>query len=106
MLENEKIRQELKEHAFGTPDREVCGFVYQDIYFRLRNLANDGQSFYADPADVAFALAHYGEPLAIFHTHPNGLAIPSEIDISMSYYINSTMIIGILDKERLLLSYF
>jgi proteasome lid subunit RPN8/RPN11 len=93
---SKKITEAMKKHALTMPDREVCGFVYQDFYYPLNNLAHGSISFYADPADVAFALAHFGEPAAIFHTHPTGTNSPSEIDVSMSYYNNSTMIIGII----------
>jgi proteasome lid subunit RPN8/RPN11 len=94
MLRNKKVTQAMVEHALSMPDREVCGFVYHDFYYPLNNLAHSSVSFYADPAGIAFALAHYGEPSAIFHTHPMGVNAPSELDLNLSYYINSTMIIG------------
>ena len=91
----------MEKHALSEPDREVCGFVYQNFYHPLRNLASDHSSFYADPADIAMALVRYGEPAAIFHTHPCGVDSPSETDRKLSYYNNSTTIIGTLKGGRL-----
>jgi proteasome lid subunit RPN8/RPN11 len=98
---NSKLRKEMEQHALSEPEREVCGFVYKNFYLPLRNLASDHRSFYADPADIAIALARYGEPEAIFHTHPTGFEAPSETDWKLSYYSSSTIIIGILERKRL-----
>lgn len=88
-------RRELHRHVLANPDCEVCGFVYEDGYIPLTNLAKDSRTFIADPAEVAMALAHHGEPLAIFHSHPNGNSNPSEKDLQLaSYYNNSTILIG------------
>ena len=103
-LRNKKVIQDMKKHALGMPDREVCGFVYQDFYFPLRNLADSSVSFYADPVEVAFALAHYGEPEAVFHTHPDGTDSPSGSDRKLSYYSNSTILIGTLHGDTLTLN--
>ena len=86
---------QIARHALSSPDREVCGFVYSDRYVPLTNIAHDPWMFIADPAEVATALAHYGEPVAIFHSHPNGSLHPSVQDLRLkSYYINSTIMIG------------
>jgi proteasome lid subunit RPN8/RPN11 len=96
----------MEQHALSDPDREVCGFVYENFYLPLRNLAADNRSFYADPEDIALALARYGEPKAIFHTHPAGFEEPSEIDKMLSYYIYSTTIIGVLEDGKLAVNEF
>jgi proteasome lid subunit RPN8/RPN11 len=92
-------------HALEFPDREVCGFVYKSEYIPLTNIAKDPRSFIADPREVALVLARYGEPLAIFHSHPNGNLNPSEEDIQLaSYYNNSMIIIGVIVSGKLELS--
>ncbi len=93
---------QIAEHALSSPEREVCGFVYNDHYVPLTNIADDPRMFIADPAEVAIALAHYGEPLAIFHSHPNGSLHPSPQDLTLeSYYLNSIIIIGKIVNGRL-----
>jgi proteasome lid subunit RPN8/RPN11 len=84
-----------ERHALECAEREVCGFVYENTYIPLTNIAKDPRIFIADRSEVAKALAHYGEPLAIFHSHPNGNLKPSEEDMRLaSYYNNSIILIG------------
>lgn len=104
MLITQEVFAEMEKHALTNQHREVCGFVYEDRYVPLANLAVDSFSFFADPVQIASALARYGEPIAIFHTHPNGSAEPSLADIKQSYYYNSTMLIGKIVNGRLELS--
>ena len=40
-------------------DREVCGFIYENRYVPLTNIAKDSRTFIADPAEVAVILARY-----------------------------------------------
>lgn len=97
--------RDAEQQALESPDREVCGFVYGDKYIPLTNLAEDTRSFIADPGEVAKALAQYGEPLAIFHSHPNGCLEPSGRDLELaSYYNNSIIVIGTIINGRLELS--
>jgi proteasome lid subunit RPN8/RPN11 len=104
MLENNLKDAEI--HALESPDREVCGFVYENGYIPLTNIAKDPRTFIADPAEVAAALAYQGEPLAIFHSHPNGDSNPSRADLRLaSYYNNSTLIIGVFVSGKLELKY-
>jgi proteasome lid subunit RPN8/RPN11 len=98
----ENNHKDAEQHAVSSPQREVCGFVYHDRYVRLTNIAEDPNSFRADPAEVAQCLARYGEPSAIFHSHPNGCSEPSLSDLRLaSYYKNSTIIIGIINNGGL-----
>lgn len=99
------LRRGLERHALSSPEREVCGFVYHDRYVRLTNVAENPNSFSADPSEVAHCLARYGEPQVIFHSHPNGTPNASGQDLQLaSYYINSTIIIGVIINGRLELS--
>jgi proteasome lid subunit RPN8/RPN11 len=94
--------RDAEQHTLESPDREVCGFVYHDKYIRLTNIAANSRTFIADPAEVATALTDYGEPLAIFHSHPNGSLDPSAKDLELaSYYSNSIIVIGAIIKGRL-----
>jgi proteasome lid subunit RPN8/RPN11 len=101
----ENSRQDAERHALQSPEREVCGFIYPDHYVPLTNLAANPNTFIADPAEVAKALARYGEPMAIFHSHPGGSPNPSEDDLRLaSYYNSSIIIIGTFINGRLELS--
>lgn len=93
-----KIKPELvaaiERHARSDLKNEVCGLLYADRYLPLKNNVSDPCRFEVDPAGLARALAIYGEPLAIFHTHPNDGLFPSDEDLQQSYYKNSMMIVG------------
>jgi proteasome lid subunit RPN8/RPN11 len=91
---NTEVKRRIEDHARSSPDREVCGFVYSERYVPLRNQSADPRRFEADPRDIAAALAKYGEPLAIFHSHPRGPAQPSFADLQDYYYISSSILIG------------
>jgi proteasome lid subunit RPN8/RPN11 len=92
--------RQMKEHAQSS-ESEVCGFVYCDNYFPLPNRSGGVNRFHGDPSVVARLLFQYGEPLAIFHTHPNGCLELSDEDRRMWYYSNSTMIVGCIQDGRL-----
>lgn len=100
---SKQVRQAILDHARSSPDSEVCGFVYPDHYVPLRNRSAEPQRFEADPRDVASALARHGEPLAVFHTHPNRDPAPSRDDLLNAYYSYSTILIGTLDEHSNLL---
>jgi proteasome lid subunit RPN8/RPN11 len=91
--------------ALESAEREVCGFIYENRYVPLTNIAKKSGTFIADPAEVAVTLARYGEPVAIFHSHPNGSPAPSAEDVRLaSYYSNSMILIGRIINGRLELS--
>src|SRR5437763_1322683 len=98
-----EVLRQMEAHARAFPDQEVCGFVYASMYVPLTNRAVDRHiEFYADPAEVAQALARHGEPTAIFHIHPpHAPLLPSAKDRDEYYYNNSTIIIGKLIGGRL-----
>jgi proteasome lid subunit RPN8/RPN11 len=95
-----KFRSVLKIHA-SSSSGEVCGFVYDNHYAPLLNVSDKTNCFYADPSALASVLSKYGEPAAIFHSHPNGCLELSEEDKTMWYYSNSTMIVGCVTDGRL-----
>jgi proteasome lid subunit RPN8/RPN11 len=87
------VLHQMEVHAFSSKG-EVCGFVYDNHYAPLPNLSGKADQFYADPSTIARILFQFGEPVAIFHTHPNGCLELSGEDKIMWYYSNSTMIVG------------
>ncbi|MCI0411245.1 hypothetical protein L0222_00420 [bacterium] len=94
------LLKEMEQHA-SSSSNEVCGFVYESHYAPLTNLSGTANHFYGDPSGLARILSQYGEPRAIFHTHPNGCLELSTEDRRMWYYCNSTMIVGCITNGRL-----
>ena len=94
------VLHQMEQHAFSSTG-EVCGFVYENHYAPVPNLSDRADHFYCDPSSLARVLFQYGEPTAIFHTHPNGCLELSVEDRRMWYYSNSTMIVGCIRDGRL-----
>ena len=97
------LLRQIEDHARSSPGREVCGFIYERRYVPLTNLSEDPNRFLADPSEVASALARYGEPAAVFHTHPHGPAQASATDLHEYYYISSKLLIGSFSKDGALI---
>ena len=97
-----EVLNQMEAHAL-TECVEVCGLVYEHRYLPLRNISPfAGRTFFADPAELARGLFLYGEPRAIFHTHPNHSNLELSVeDRKLWYYRNSTMIVGCIDDGRL-----
>jgi proteasome lid subunit RPN8/RPN11 len=92
---------QIEAHALSEAG-EVCGLIYPHRYLPLRNISpRPDREFYADPSELARCLFLYGEPLAIFHTHPTSNLELSTEDNKLWYYRNSTMIVGCIDEGRL-----
>jgi proteasome lid subunit RPN8/RPN11 len=88
------LLQSLEVHTRSFPDAEVCGLIFGNTYYPLKNLSRNPFCFESDPAELARALAKHGEPLAIYHSHPNGMLAPSEADCAKAYYPRSKFVIG------------
>ncbi len=84
----------MMQLTLSDPEKEVCGFVYSDRFVSLTTQESSATMFVADPACVAHALALFGEPDAIFHTHPDGILNPSTQDFAGWHYPGSILIIG------------
>jgi proteasome lid subunit RPN8/RPN11 len=95
-----EVLLQMENHA-SSSSREVCGLIYDHGYVPIRNISNANDRFYGDPVDLARALASHGEPVAIFHTHPDGNLRLSSFDRRMWYYCNSTMIVGCMQNGQL-----
>lgn len=91
----------MKQIALSEPEKEVCGFVYSDRFVSLTVQECSANMFVADPACVVRALALFGEPDAIFHTHPNGILNPSARDLKGWHYPRSILVIGTIDHSQL-----
>ena len=96
-----EVLDQMEAHALAESG-EVCGLIFKNRYFPLRNVAPfASREFFADPGELAHGLFLYGEPLAIFHTHPGCNLELSTKDQKLWYYRNSTMIVGCIDDGRL-----
>ena len=100
MTISSEVLSDMEHHATSSQS-EVCGLVFEHGYVRLENVSEARDRFYANPAQLARTLSVYGEPLAIFHTHPNGNLALSGEDRRMWYYRSSTMIVGCMRNGRL-----
>ena len=68
-------------HAIEAYPQEACGAVVSGAYVRLRNVANDPAVYFAiDPNELHDAVAD-GVLEWIIHSHPNGPAHPTEMDM-------------------------
>ena len=100
MISPELLRQ-MESAVDCSPGEEVCGLLYRDRYVPLRNLAGKRGEFFADPVGLALCLGRHGEPIAVFHSHPNGNLSISQQDRNHWFYRKSTIIIGALQSGRL-----
>jgi desampylase len=90
ILVAESVRQKLIIWASEFPDLEICGLIFgkqnevQHAMLADNVASKPDDAFEIDPAALisAHRLAREGGPnlLGYFHSHPNGKAIPSEID--------------------------
>ncbi len=79
-----KHLDEAAEHAKQEFPREACGLFVRveavPVYFPCKNLAESSEHFILDPADYVRA-EDAGEVFAVFHSHPNAHAKPSQADL-------------------------
>ena len=84
------MRDQLLALAAASPDREVCGLLFGDdreisaITPAINVAARPADSFEIDPATLiaAHKAMRAGGPTLIgcYHSHPNGVAVPSARD--------------------------
>lgn len=87
-------RQQLLDWAVQAGNHECCGLLYGDngkvekVEWAINVAQDTGKNFEIDPATIIAAekqaRAYGANVLGYFHSHPNGLAAPSETDKAMA----------------------
>ena len=105
------VLQRILVRAASEPEREVCGLLLASPQRVVETKpvanvsANPADSFEIDPAALFAALRaeRAGGPRLIghYHSHPNGLAIPSERDAMMATSPGRLWLIVASGKARL-----
>ena len=89
------IADDILEHAWAALPNECVGLLFgcgDEVERRvpLTNVAESSTRYFAAPAELFAALqeaeAKSDKLLAIYHSHPNGRQMPSEMDIEEAYY--------------------
>jgi proteasome lid subunit RPN8/RPN11 len=80
----ERLWDEIRQHAARDYPRESCGFVIvlkgRQRYIPIRNVAERNEHFVMDH-DEQTAAEDTGEVVAVVHSHPNLPPIPSQADL-------------------------
>lgn len=78
---SDKIKQQLKELTIAAYPKECCALITDDTVVPIKNIsARPSDGFVMCPIELANALDEH-TPIAIFHSHPDDTAHPSEHDI-------------------------
>ena len=89
--------------------KEACGLLVgqamAERFIPITNISVSAQEYEMDPAELIRALRDLrdtGESLiAIFHSHPDGPAEPSQTDIRRAYYPEAAhLIVSLAELER------
>lgn len=76
------IESKVREHARQQFPKESCGFILKDgRYLPLPNLAENPEQEFA--IDSKHYVRHADNLACVVHSHPNGPAHPSEMDMQM-----------------------
>ena len=104
-----EIHQQVLDHARSAPDVEVCGLIAAKHGVPVRCVpvgniaAQPQQHFTMDPQqqiDAFRMLREQGEQLfAIYHSHPQGPACPSDTDLQQAGYPDAVQIIVALQAS-------
>lgn len=79
---SERLKQQLKAATIAAYPREACGLIVGDIYIPIDNMsARPDDGFVMCPIQLSEALERF-EPTAIFHSHPDDTARPSQHDLA------------------------
>jgi proteasome lid subunit RPN8/RPN11 len=97
----------MLEHALAFPGEEVCGLIGASdgkpaSYYPVANDAPDRtRRFLMNPAEQIAAMRGMRERgeelLGIFHSHPDGPAAPSAVDLELAAYPGTVYFIASLD---------
>ncbi len=107
-----KISNQLLHLAQISPDKEICGLIggkngIPSHCYPVDNIAEHPErQFLLDPKQqisILSKLRECNEDLfAIYHSHPNAPAIPSQLDIDMTSYPNALYFIISLNTKGVL----
>jgi proteasome lid subunit RPN8/RPN11 len=93
MLISAELRDELVAHARDDAPNECCGMIAArdgqfTVHYRARNEFESPLRFQIDSADqirITNEIEARGEQIgAIFHSHPNSEAAPSQTDVNLA----------------------
>lgn len=109
LLITRRLLDEIISHCREVYPKEACGIlagkngVVQRVY-KMRNIEDSGISYLMDPKEqftVMKEIRKFGlEMTAIYHSHPDLDAYPSERDIKLAFYPDSVyIIVSLLNEE-------
>ncbi|RMG70161.1 MAG: M67 family peptidase [Nitrospirae bacterium] len=103
------ILSEIIEHAQEGYPEEVCGILAGDDeginrLFRMTNVEHSPVSYFMDPKEQFQVMKRMRQEglkmLAIYHSHPDSQAYPSQKDVSLAYYDDVAYIIVSLAEDK------
>lgn len=107
-----QVANQMLGHAQTNPESEICGLVggtpgHASHAYPIANIAKSPAfRFQLDPKSQIDALRHMreqGEELvAIYHSHPQGPASPSAVDLREASYPDAVYLIVSLDTKGVL----
>jgi len=68
------------EHSISSPNKEVCGLVINDKYYRCNNISEDPYNFILDPSDY-IKYSSIGKVALVCHSHLGISCEPTQADI-------------------------
>lgn len=77
---SDELKHKILDHAKQCYPQECCGLIVNDVYYPCSNIATNHHQFEICPKDWA-KVEDMGEIQAIVHSHPDGSAIASELDL-------------------------
>lgn len=104
-----KHRRQILEHLIAHFPEEACGLIgghegHAEVILPVQNELHSPSDFCMDPFEQLKAFQWLDENrmelIGIYHSHPNGPAIPSEKDIQEHAYPGSVVLIGSKDGEE------
>jgi proteasome lid subunit RPN8/RPN11 len=106
---SEKQKQEIIDHARASSKHEACGILagkngkVEKVY-KMTNTSDTPETcYFMDPKEqlnVMKEIRNSGlEMIGIYHSHPASPAFPSEKDIELAFYPETSYVIVSLQKE-------
>ena len=98
-----KFLERMTAQARADAPLETCGLIVafegELRVLPMTNALRSPVAYRIDDQELAQALLAYGEPVAIYHSHPAGPPVPSPTDIAEAFYPDSVYIIISLAQE-------